>query len=322
MLSEKRMNSDEENYSPGGESPQKQKYMTPAQVGKVRKEPLSITPFKSPNTNKLPPLPKGSNVLPKRRKISNDVFSTPSKPIDNSYLIPHKSRSFSTPVPKRIPSLQETPIPDLTPPTSKISNELSFNNSLSTNMEASSSPSKKPLHHQDLSFSHLSSVDNSIDLEASNLKEHIDRLLQYKSVKSEKESEELDLLIKKSREALIKSSKNIFNEFKVKVSEMGGWKEFKKYQLHKLQQLEIHKLEELLDQLHSSKGSCNKLDQVKCDQIDAEINEIESQINSLKDENRSDDISDVEFDNDNDELKEVLKNFGVDKDTFELIYGK
>lgn len=76
------------------------------------------TPLKSPNIAKLPPLPKNSTLcIPKKRRISSNIPTTPTTPA-----VASKPRNFSSPTTGntrgtlRVPSLVESPIPDLMPP--------------------------------------------------------------------------------------------------------------------------------------------------------------------------------------------------------------
>ncbi len=80
----------------------------------------AITPMKSPKIVKLPPLGHVTLDIPKRRRMMpSSPLNSPTTPVlQHTPLIPVKNRNFSSPIVqgRRTPSLVETPIPALTPP--------------------------------------------------------------------------------------------------------------------------------------------------------------------------------------------------------------
>ncbi|ODV95060.1 hypothetical protein PACTADRAFT_50883 [Pachysolen tannophilus NRRL Y-2460] len=352
---------------------------TPAQMIRREESINLVTPSKSPNITKLPPLPQGSSiVLPKRRKISEtgpqeptslSSSSSPSGKASNQNnsssftpLIPIKSRNFTTPLPhrvRRIPSLNDTPIPDLTPPTStSINASLSFTESSPAKAEFGSSPlvsrnfsspypplkrnqsDSSPMKNQSMQaktsagnesgetqkslIGDFRREENNLDRETREIRHKIETIKQFKTIRDKQKIQELEERIAKWRHISSSAAAYLINEVKLKISRSGGWAEFKRAQSKKNKSQFYD--ETILDNLKNYKESIEytQLDKYEQEAIDEKLAEEEKKYEDFYNDDDIDKDAKFEveeFANEEDEMKEILKIFGIDEEKFNLIYN-
>lgn len=236
------------------------------------------SPIKHDNSRVLLPKIEGELVLPKQRKRSHSYSKLlESKSQPQSKLDYHKMkrpstcgkegiRNFSTPLPLKIKSLEETSIPSLTPEGFSINdddNTTSNSANISTDLSASfetpilqnKSKFTSPLSVRSFStpLADLRSKSNAktavqVKLNQLSSKEYyeeterqlkrdilkyqkeIDTMKKIKKYRNSRESQKLEALIDKWRAIAEMGSNYIFNEARMKINRMGGMKKFKEKQ--------------------------------------------------------------------------------------------
>ncbi|VEU21762.1 DEKNAAC102714 [Brettanomyces naardenensis] len=225
--------------------------------GEIRPAPEKL---KEPTS--LPVLSNGL-VIPRKRP-SSKVQSSAKSPATGMRKVLHghvkmpikQSRNFTSPLPRRIPSLAGSPIPDLSPSGSvkdgKYGNILStpVSNSMSPlAVRSFSSPSadlrsiKIPLQVQLNQLSKESYVGESereLKRKMLKYKGMFDKLEKIKKQREGGENDELDQLIDKWRDAARAASNYMLNEARLKINKMGGIEEYRrKQQTSKLRKLKF-----------------------------------------------------------------------------------
>ncbi|QPG74925.1 hypothetical protein FOA43_002263 [Brettanomyces nanus] len=211
-------------------------------------------------------LPELSNklVIPKRRQGKNTDHKKDVSLTDfhGSHKIPMKSRNFTSPLPKRVPSLGTSPIPDLSPSGSRVKNRLKakYGNILSnrTTPIGSSSPltlrsfssppaelrsNKIPLQvrlNQISKSTYVGESDRQLKREILKYRTILDKLAKIKQRREHKTVDDVDRLVDKWRNTAIAASNYMLNEARLKINKIGGIEEYRrKQQVSKLRKLKF-----------------------------------------------------------------------------------
>jgi hypothetical protein len=209
-----------------------------------------VSPRKSPKlVPRLPPLSGEPLNISKRRRL--EPMSSPirggsnrSTAISPTTITPSKLRSFSSPQKqsaKRTPSLQDRPIPVLSPPLpASVTQDPSPNGLLLTSDKISSSPPEfirsnrsvtSPVQSiPDRQMLNLQGKEQQMDREINNLKKIIEIADQAYKYENSSRDRKLDELHDMWRIAAQEAAIYLFNQAKERVSAMGGMSELKRRQ--------------------------------------------------------------------------------------------
>lgn len=198
-----------------------------------------LIPIKHPNTTPLPPVDQddsSSLVINKKRKLK--LSADPEETLDKSQLIPTKSRSRNGSTSSkgtRVPSLNDTYKPELSPPTTNQSYK-SFEESpdivrsTSTpthDMRSFSSPSKLPPQSTpNPDIKELKRKETNLDSRIRKERAKVETLKRAKTILLKNDSQNNAELVLKWRDAAQKASNYLYNAALEKVEKAGGKKEF------------------------------------------------------------------------------------------------
>lgn len=189
----------------------------------------------------LPPVQAGSLQITKRRRLTLEPESFPPSNSDaNSLVTPSKSRTVSSPTvqARRTPSLQDRPIPVLSPP-SPPKPQSDEGSSTTTTQRTPNIPisMRVPGYNRRVSSPLSSKIRNSDDLELQRTELRLDRELlkwrrlletakQAKNYREKNDDNEVKELTIKWRHAAQKAASELFSQAGERIESMGGMKEF------------------------------------------------------------------------------------------------
>lgn len=256
-------------------------------------------------------------------------------------------RIFSTPLPQKIESINDSIIPSLTPETSLIKDDdKSFFESPINDKTKISSPLtvryfSTPL--ADVRSNSIAKTAIQIKLHQLSAKEYTDEherqlqrdILKYQSeinlmkkikkYRDSKESENLEQLINKWKDIADKGSSYLYNEARLKISRMGGMEEFRERQKKsKLRKMKFEFDESLLYRIEEYMQTeefqnLEKYEQGEIISKKKELEKISEKIESgeiFEDENNNNDKENE--DSEEFTMKELYKQLGLD---YDLVYG-
>jgi hypothetical protein len=324
------------------------------------------SPTKVDNLQSLPALNE-KLILPKQRKRSNSLDSkfhenttkTKEKHVKRPSTCGKRGiRNFSTPLPLKIKSLEETFIPKLTPENSSLNNEenttidssnmsLDLSMSMKTPQLFKNNKFTSPLSirsfstpladirsksdtqtaiqiklNQLSSKEYMEETERQLKRDIQKYEKELSMMKKIKKYRDSKESEKLDALIEKWRSIAEMGSNYIFNEAKIKIEKMGGIKQFKlKEKKAKLRKMKFEFDENLLYKIEEyiTTEEYKNLDDYEKEEILAKQRELEEMSEKLE-RGELPLGDDDKDDDDNDEftMKDLYKQLKLD---YNLVYG-
>lgn len=312
--------------------------------------PSPLKPVK--NVSGLPKLNE-KLILPKQRKRSNSMDAKFYKTRENGNTKQIKRpstcgkeglRNFSTPLPQKIESLNDSPFPTLTPDQDdvKIENTTGSNTPLLTKNKTTSPLSLRcfstPLAdvrsksmastavqiklNQLSSKKFLEEQERQLEREITKYTSEINLMKKIKKYRETNDTQKLNELIEKWRDIAQKGSNYLFNAAKLKISRMGGIEEFRKRQKKsKLKKMKFEFDESLLFRIeeYMETEEFKNLEGYEKEEVLSRKKELEEMSEKL--ENGQIAFGDEEEEDDDDDeftIEELYKQLGLD---YELVYN-
>lgn len=309
-----------------------------------------LIPHKSSPVIHLPPVETDDNpqlVVKKKRKLQ--LVADPTQTVEPSQVIPSKSRSSSTSVSTRVPSLNEISKPELSAPALNISYQSFEVTSPVQSARASSSSSIAVKKTTDVGDSRkfsspirleqdevltstpsdskqhivgLRRKENSIDSELVQARKKLETLTRAKVILGKKDNQDNTELINKWRDAAQRASNYLLNAYIEKINKSGGKKEYERREREKLKDnLEFSLDTSLQERISEITGSeeYDALPEIEQERILQELEEeadksMRQLQKDIESKDKDDDANDNNEDNNNDEatMKDLYKRLNLD----------